>query len=739
MSSDDATCLLCGHVYRDPLLLPCLHSFCKECLEDNYIDLEAEDVIACPTCNEVSSMPQNGVIAIPQNLLLRQLAEREMLKQRLSTSPECERCTRDSGATSFCGSCRQLMCSDCEDDHKFSRATSSHDVTHTNDMLGFAMPAQCPFPNHSQLKYFCKECKALICSDCMITSHAGHECSNIDDIPVAEESKCSNLHVKCTEAITTLEDAIENGESMIELIGVRRKEADKEINDAFDALEAALVSRRKALLQESNQIATSKTTAINVQLETFRTLQDKMSFASKFYSSATESHRPNELLSVKKTIEDRLESLEKEFEEVFCDLVENDSTYTSLDYSSLKNDIVRFGEISGVDIEPSLCTIQTGVAVSLATVEEAREPFKVSLRNRSGGKVKGNVDVVSSLVKLGEENKRVTKVKSTAPTACVTPRIHLVLWPEKHDHAGLVSIPISSRYFNTVGEYELSVKVRGMHFKNSPYRMWARQKRDFGTILNEEKMVYDVSGYPCGVAVHSGGDVFVTCRNLGYIQVFDNSGTEKRRIGTCGSENGQFKEPWGIVFVGDVMFVADGGNERVQKLTMTGEYLGQASLESRYEWRKCHPMGLSYDGVEHILVVCGEHEIHVLDLDCNLVHKIRCHNSVYDVAVDNDGRIHVAYHYCKVVVLSRDGKYVSRYHAGLSGDEGPSLPRGVAVDENGYRYVTTVSDPNSLEIFNSRGNRVSMTSEFDCPLSIALDNEGYIYVADCNNKRIVKF
>lgn len=30
---DDLTCALCGEMYTDPRLLPCLHSFCKRCLE----------------------------------------------------------------------------------------------------------------------------------------------------------------------------------------------------------------------------------------------------------------------------------------------------------------------------------------------------------------------------------------------------------------------------------------------------------------------------------------------------------------------------------------------------------------------------------------------------------------------------------------------------------------------------------------------------------------------------------
>lgn len=33
LARDDLACALCGELYTDPRLLPCLHSFCKRCLE----------------------------------------------------------------------------------------------------------------------------------------------------------------------------------------------------------------------------------------------------------------------------------------------------------------------------------------------------------------------------------------------------------------------------------------------------------------------------------------------------------------------------------------------------------------------------------------------------------------------------------------------------------------------------------------------------------------------------------
>ena len=57
------------------------------------------------------------------------------------------------------------------------------------------------------------------------------------------------------------------------------------------------------------------------------------------------------------------------------------------------------------------------------------------------------------------------------------------------------------------------------------------------------------------------------------IHVFDQGGHEKRTIGSGGSGDGQFDAPYGISIKGDVMYVADQGNDRIQKLTTGGQFL----------------------------------------------------------------------------------------------------------------------------------------------------------------------
>ena len=60
-------CELCSEMFTDPLMLPCLHSFCKKCLIKVADEQGASDGhLKCPTCDTSVSIPSEGITAFPQ-------------------------------------------------------------------------------------------------------------------------------------------------------------------------------------------------------------------------------------------------------------------------------------------------------------------------------------------------------------------------------------------------------------------------------------------------------------------------------------------------------------------------------------------------------------------------------------------------------------------------------------------------------------------------------------------------
>jgi len=81
---------------------------------------------------------------------------------------------------------------------------------------------------------------------------------------------------------------------------------------------------------------------------------------------------------------------------------------------------------------------------------------------------------------------------------------------------------------------------------------------------------------PCGVAVDSGGNVYVVDYGNSRIQKFSSSGAYLTQWGSPGSGDGQFSNPVGVaVDSGGNVYVVDAGNNRIQKFSSSGAYLTQ--------------------------------------------------------------------------------------------------------------------------------------------------------------------
>ena len=125
----DVTCEKCDEYYKDPRMLPCLHTFCLQCLEK---ELESQSTFHCPTCKEKVTLPRNGVSELPQDLNMANQAEIARISEKVEDANEhCEACGRsdDSArAVAFCIECKEFICKICKDCHPKRFATADHNV-----------------------------------------------------------------------------------------------------------------------------------------------------------------------------------------------------------------------------------------------------------------------------------------------------------------------------------------------------------------------------------------------------------------------------------------------------------------------------------------------------------------------------------------------------------------------------------------------------------------------------------
>ncbi|XP_032426204.1 nuclear factor 7, ovary-like [Xiphophorus hellerii] len=106
---EDLCCSVCQDVFKDPVVLSCSHSFCKECLKNWWREKPSRE---CPVCKRRSSRDRP-----PINLVLKNLCE-SFLQQREQRASE-DLCSLHSGKLKlFCLNHQQPVCVVCRDSEK---------------------------------------------------------------------------------------------------------------------------------------------------------------------------------------------------------------------------------------------------------------------------------------------------------------------------------------------------------------------------------------------------------------------------------------------------------------------------------------------------------------------------------------------------------------------------------------------------------------------------------------------
>ncbi|XP_068578313.1 nuclear factor 7, brain-like [Cebidichthys violaceus] len=110
-SEEDLCCPVCHEVFRDPVLLSCSHSFCKDCLKSWWREKPTQE---CPVCNRRSSKSEPLC-----NLVLKNLCESFLLQRdQRASEPLCS--LHSEKLKLFCLDHQQPVCVVCRDSEKHS-------------------------------------------------------------------------------------------------------------------------------------------------------------------------------------------------------------------------------------------------------------------------------------------------------------------------------------------------------------------------------------------------------------------------------------------------------------------------------------------------------------------------------------------------------------------------------------------------------------------------------------------
>jgi tripartite motif-containing protein 71 len=261
------------------------------------------------------------------------------------------------------------------------------------------------------------------------------------------------------------------------------------------------------------------------------------------------------------------------------------------------------------------------------------------------------------------------------------------------------------------------------------------------------------------LAVAGDGSVLVADGRSNRVVRFGAGGGLLGSFGGIGSDVGRFRfgagggnaaaAGGGLAAAGNMLYVADTGNDRIQRFTIDGDHGVQIVAPGIL----ANPRGVAVRGSRLAVADDQHHRVAIFDTGGRLLRTVGTGpgtdpgqlNFPYDVAFDAPGRLFVAddlNH--RVVRFSSAPLYPYKGRWGSYGTAPGQLayPRGISVDAGGRVYVANTGN-DRIDVFDrggallrSFGSSGRAPGQFDAPTGVASDAAGVRAVTDTVNGRV---
>ncbi|KAK3751074.1 hypothetical protein QZH41_010958 [Actinostola sp. cb2023] len=362
---DQVTCPICLQQYEDPRILPCLHTYCRHCLQGMLDRGRTPSTIICPECREtvkiedVASLKVN--IWVNKNLSFLELSKAEK-KQDDGTELMCNNCDSKEVAKGKCFDCDTFVCDFCITLHQRLSKWKDHQVKTFEEIKITGIPAAmeknlfCGKHKGKKQKLFCKTCEEMICRNCTIIDHKDHDICFIVDI--AQEHK-----EKLTKEIKTTSATKEKVEVSLKLVQVMKKRAkenlvntEKRIDDVINKQIRALEEKRINLKQESRDMTATKMKNLTAQEDDLVMHMTGLKSAIEFTENVLSKGSNSNVLSMSKQVVHRLYQLSaKAFDK---EVKHVDKLVLQVDEQLISDGIAKLAKVVDGVPDPGQCEVR---------------------------------------------------------------------------------------------------------------------------------------------------------------------------------------------------------------------------------------------------------------------------------------------------------------------------------------------------------------------------------------------
>ena len=713
----EAECPLCLETVNDPKTLPCLHSFCLQCLDKHalYARRQLQTTIKCPVCLTCFQIPEGNTFGgLPTSFHLNRLVDLLALRDGSAEAQRCSSCDENYTAACYCFVCQNFLCAACFEAHQRLKATRGHRNILVENLQAqdvqelIRRPVMCSQQYHEDqtLEYYCEECKVCICHKCSVVSHNRHSMVDMQKAADDHKTQIADALEKVKTLVTVYENQMQKEKELMDKSKLEVSAAQRKMTETVDNCIRILTEHKSAMNAKFDEINQAQQKAHATQQENLQFAITRLQSSVEQGEDILERNISAEILQTKEVIIGRCEELlhARKHEMYKPPHVH----YIIEKVTTICDRVIVSNTDSSLSIVEGHCDKET---------EEKTETIFTIVTRDSNGKQCYNGD---DHIKVDIESPTGSK-SSTEITDSKDGKYTVTYRPE------------------CVGQYRVVIEINGQPLTGSS---WSAQ-----VVPHQYEFLFKFGSHgnrpgqfdqPFDIAVSEKTGTIAVADSNKRIQLFSSDGNYLREIKL---KNAYFKVDF--TKSGDIIVLVPGDEHKIFLFTESGQFIKHINDEHLEV-----PSHLSV-GFDGNIIACDwkNNEIRVISPDgIQLLQTIRasdCDQSLY-CAVYHQDRFFVSVAEANCIkVFSKEGKFLYNIGSEGSGDGQLNHPVGLAIDKFNNLIVCDAGN-RRLQIFGLDGTFVTKTEkplskDDSCPWSVAMSNNGNVFVTDIFNHRVSVF
>ncbi|KAI5614182.1 finTRIM family, member 16 [Silurus asotus] len=252
VDQDQFICAVCLDLLKDPVSIPCGHSYCKVCINGCWNQEDMKSIYSCPQCRETFT-PRP---VLRRNNILAKVVEKLKKTELQAASPahcyagpgdvDCDSCIgRKRKSIKSCLVCLASYCEDHLKPHYQSQAFKKHKLVEACVDLQKKICSQ-----HDKLmEIYCRTDQSFICYLCMTDEHKGHDTVSTTAERSKKQNELKEEQIKSQQKIQEKQKKVQEMKQTVDTIKKRSQAAVDDNEKIFNEMISSLVKRRSEVTE----------------------------------------------------------------------------------------------------------------------------------------------------------------------------------------------------------------------------------------------------------------------------------------------------------------------------------------------------------------------------------------------------------------------------------------------------------------------------------------------------------